>query len=161
PNQVDLPVTLRRSRYFSNLSRRVASDEAPRQLVARLERYLDDQTHIWANSWVRFPRNSLSAFAAEVLERDLRHSDAPASTARSDRSRFVFAGTWGDWARVPISYLLRLSLADFIGRELSVVSPLRATAVNAMKNFANDLTSPETHSLYVIDPGHGSLGKQV
>ncbi|HJZ80278.1 MAG TPA: hypothetical protein VKD91_08025 [Pyrinomonadaceae bacterium] len=161
PNQVDLPVTLRRSRYFSNLSRRVASDEAPRQLVARLERYLDDQTHIWANSWVRFPRNSLSAFAAEVLERDLRQSDAPASKARSDRSRFVFAGTWGDWARVPISYLLRLSLADFIGRELSVVSPLRATAVNAMKNFANDLTSPETHSLYVIDPGHGSLGKQV
>ena len=160
-NQVDLPVTIRRSRYFANLTKRVATDEAPRQLVRQLERYLNDHNGVWENSWVRFPRKSLSRFADQVVERDLRNGRTPNGQLRVDAKQFVFPTTWGDWLRVPISYLVKLALADVLGRSSEMTVPLRATALRLFAHFSNDLTSPETHSFYVGNPARESIGKTV
>ncbi len=51
--------------------------------------------------------------------------------------------------RVPISYLLKLSLAEAIAPLPSQSSPLRETAVRMLGHFLSDNTSPETTSFYV------------
>jgi len=159
-NQVDLPVMLRRSRYFANLAKHVAKDEAPRQIVNQLERYLADDNRVWENSWVRLPRKSLSSFANEVLEKDLRNGHTRGQR-RSDYDRFLFATSWGEWLRVPVSYLLKLSLADVLGRQPAPSPALRTTALRLFEHFANDLTSPETHSFYIVNPSRETLGKSI
>src|SRR5262249_16026411 len=108
-----------------------------------------DQT--WDNSWVRFPRNSLSAFAGQMLEQDLTARKDSGGSARTDRDKFVFRGTFGDWIRVPISYLLKLALSDVVGRQPNLSRPLQLTALRLLPHFSNDQTSPETFSFHVID----------
>jgi len=160
-NQIDLPVTIRHSRYFANLTKRVATDEAPRQLARQLARYLTENNGVWENSWVRFPRKSLSRFANHVLERDLRNGNNRRAQRRDDCNQFLFSTSWGEWVRVPISYLVKLSLADLLGRQPEMSLALRAAALRLFEHFSNDLTSPETHSFYIVNPAREALGKSV
>jgi hypothetical protein len=159
-NQVDLPVTIRRSQYFANLTKRVATDEAPRQFVRQLERYLTEN-HVWENSWVRVPRKSLSRFANHVLEQDLHNGHTQRGQRRADSKQFLFPTSWGEWVRVPISYLVKLSLADRLSRQPEMTPALTTTALQLFEHFSNDLTSPETRSFYVVSPAQESLGKSV
>jgi hypothetical protein len=67
--QVELPLIIEQSNYFANMMKRAASGEAPRKMVADLERFLaENTTGVWENSWVRFPFRRLSAFARQILE---------------------------------------------------------------------------------------------
>src|SRR5215510_12189226 len=151
-NTVDLPVTIERSKYYVNVARRVACDEAPRDLISELEEFLaGNQQQTWDNSWVRFPRSSLSAFADQMLEQDLTGRRDSGGIARSDRDKFVFAGSWGDWIRVPISYLVKLALSDVVGRQPDLPRSLQLTALRLLPHFANDQTSPETFSFHIVD----------
>jgi hypothetical protein len=151
-NIVDLPVSIERSKYYANVARRVACDEAPRDLIRELEEFLaGNQDRTWDNSWVRFPRNSLSAFANQLFDQDLAGRKDSGGVARSDRDKFVFAGSWGDWLRVPISYLVKLALADVVGRQPNLPRFLQLTALRLLPHFSNDNTSPETFSFYVVD----------
>src|SRR5262245_19797553 len=143
---VDLPVTIERSKYFANIARRVAHGEASRKLLRDLNQFLNDNPEqVWENSWVRFPRTHLSPMASRLLDQDL------ASRSQTDRNRFLFGTAWGDWVRVPISYLLKLSLTDVVGRSKSFPKQIVNTALRLFPHFSNDLSSPETSSFYVVD----------
>lgn len=148
PENVDLPLRIRESSFYQNLTRRtVAGDTSSRTLV-ELERYLQaGPDAVWENSWVRFPLHRLNGFARHTLERDLLADKSdPASGRRKDSLDFFFDKDGEEWLRVPISYLLKLSLADLAG---SGVHPqVRRLAESCLDHFLNDNTSPETFSFY-------------
>jgi hypothetical protein len=149
---VDLPISIERSKYYANIARRVAIGEASHELIRELRSFLEDnEDQVWDNSWVRFPRKCLSAFASELLDRDLGTGIVESRQERTDRSKFVFATTWGEWIRIPISYLVKLALADVVGSQPTLPAGIKETALGLLPHFSNDLTSPETCSFYVID----------
>src|SRR5262249_10918547 len=154
---IDLPITIERSKYYSNIVRRIAAGEASTELIRELQRFLaDNRDQVWENSWVRFPRKHLSAFANELLDQDLRLNFGDCREVRTDRDKFVFATNWSEWVRVPISYLVKLALADIVGAQPSLPPQLKETALDLLSHFSNDLTSPETFSFHVVDSICGS-----
>jgi len=54
----DLPITIRESRFFRNIARRISSGEAPRQTYDELQEFLNDSEGVWENSWIRFRRRA-------------------------------------------------------------------------------------------------------
>jgi hypothetical protein len=152
---VDLPISIERSKYYANIARRVAIGEASNDLIRELQAFLsDNDDQVWENSWVRFPRKYLSSFASELLERDLTSTRDEMSEPRSDRGQFVFATNWGEWVRVPISYLVKLALADVLGKQPALPLRIKQIALGLLPHFSNDLTSPETFSF------HGQKGRR-
>jgi hypothetical protein len=149
---VDLPITIQESNYFTNIVRRVETGESPRRSVTALEQFLDSNgQNIWENSWVRFPMDRLSALARQVLEEDLlADKKQPQAGMRKDAAKFVCATQGGALVRVPISYLLKLSLAEVIASQPNLPSAIEETALRLMHHFLSDNTSPETVSFYVI-----------
>ncbi|PIQ95869.1 MAG: hypothetical protein COV67_12580 [Nitrospinae bacterium CG11_big_fil_rev_8_21_14_0_20_56_8] len=147
---VDLPLTIRESNYFSNLIKRFTAGELPRGAIVELEQYLNgNKEQVWENSWVRFPKRILSALAAEVLQKDLLSDKRnPAAGLRPDAGRFFYTREGEEFLRIPFSYLLKLALADVLGEE-DFPRPIWQTGFEMMERFANDNTSPETHSFYV------------
>jgi hypothetical protein len=160
---VDLPQFIEQSTYFANILRREKSGETSRKTVSDLEQFLyGNRSHIWENSWVRFPREALSPFADQVFNADLRaDKENPESGMRQDAARF-FCGIQGsqDFIRVPVSYLLKLSLADAIGSRADVPPVVYQTGLRLMNHFLSDNTSPETFSFHVasLSPESG-MGK--
>jgi hypothetical protein len=149
---VDLPLVIEESNYYANIVRRVAAGDAPRRIVTELERYLNQNaSRTWENSWVRFPARLLSPFARETFDGDLLADKRnPLRGARADRERFFCRQGGEEFVRVPISYLLKLSLADLAGSPERLPAALRATGVRLMAHFLNDNSSPETFSFHVI-----------
>ncbi len=161
-DRVDLPLTIRASNYYKNVLTRYARGEMPRAAVAELERYLEvNSENLWENSWVRFPRRCLSSFANRAFESDLKadknRSDSP---PRSDLERFVFFQEQEPFIRIPVSYLLKLSLADMISRNASWPILLRTTGEHLLGHFLNDNTSPETFSFHPVDLHQKGSGGQ-
>jgi hypothetical protein len=146
---VDLATTLQNSSYVENLRRMTAAgDISPRSLGA-LEAFLADNTaQVWENSWVRFPRARLNPLALAVFEGDLR-ADKRLSNGplRQDCGRFTCVRQGEPHLRVPISYLLKLALAEAAGAERT--PPLvRHEARQLLEHFLSDNTSPETFSFH-------------
>ena len=150
---VDLPNTIERSNFFANILKRAAAGETPRRLITDLERFLNTNTeNVWENSWVRFPRKVLSPYAGSVFDHDLRavKSD-PHSGPRGDADRFILCNGGGEeYLRLPISYLIKLSLADVLGSQERLPDSIRETGQRLMGHFLNDNTSPETYSFHVV-----------
>jgi len=162
---VDLPLIIEDSNYFENMVRHAAAGETSKKVVADLERFLgDNPSGVWENSWVRFPRHRLSAFAAEVFERDLLADKRnPAAGQRSDAGRFVFRDSTGEeLLRLPVSYLIKLALADLVGSQENLPAILRQTGIRLLDHYLNDNTSPETFSFNVVPltPEQG-MGKAI
>ncbi len=150
---VDLPLIIQQSNFFANMMKRAAAGETPRKAVADLERFMaDNPSRVWENSWVRFSRNKLSRFAQDVLERDLlADKKHPASGTRADAGRFLFRDSSGEeMLRVPISYLIKLALADLIGSQQKLPDCIRTTGIRLLEHYLNDNTSPETFSFNVV-----------
>lgn len=150
---VDLPLLIEQSNFFANMVKRAAAGETPRRVVADLERFLaDNPSRVWENSWVRFPRRSLSRFAMDVLENDLRADKKnPAAGTRADSGRFIFRDNAGEeMLRLPISYLIKLALADLVGSQHILPDIIRHTGIRLMEHYLNDNTSPETFSFNVV-----------
>ena len=162
PECCDLPLSIRESRFFSNMARRSASGEAPRRTLLELEAFLNDAPNVWENSWVRFPESRLSRHALHVFHADLQVTREGSIGERSDASRFRFTQAGEPWLRIPISYALKLSLADLIGTQPHMPEPMRQQASRLMRHFLNDNTSPETTSFHIVAAdGDRSLGAQV
>ncbi|MEI6215255.1 MAG: hypothetical protein WCP10_14210 [Desulfuromonadales bacterium] len=164
-NDVDLPQTIEQSNFFANMIKRAAAGEAPRRAVADLEHFLaDNPSRVWENSWVRFPRRKLSRFAGEVLEKDLQADKTnPSSGPRADAGRFQFRdASCEEMLRVPVSYLIKLALADVIGSQQILPEILRQTAIRLLGHYLNDNTSPETFSFNVVSltPATG-MGRSI
>ncbi len=150
---VDLPLLIEHSDYFVNIAKRAAAGEAPKRLITDLERFLaDNDEQVWENSWVRFPRRVLSTFAAQVFERDLLADKRNvAAGRRSDANRFTTVGPDGEeLLRLPVSYLLKLALADILGSQPDLSREVAETGRRLMAHYLNDNTSPETFSFHVV-----------
>jgi len=158
----DLPVTIRESRFFRNAARRISSGEAPRQTYLEVQEFLNDSSGVWENSWIRFPERKLSKHALSVFRADLGLGPRRQARRRTDAARFWFEKAGERWLRVPISYALKLSLADLAGVQPHMPERMRAEAERLLRYFSNDNTSPETTSFHIITPQYGSTtGEQV
>jgi hypothetical protein len=151
-DDVDLPQIIESSNYYANIVKRIAAGETPKRLIAEIERYLNEnREQVWENSWVRFPERMLSAFARDTLRFDLlADKKSPRKGNRSDLSKFIFEYQGESFIRVPISYLIKLSIAELIGSQRNLPRAILETGVRLMPNFLSDNTSPETISLHVV-----------
>ncbi|MGB8889534.1 MAG: hypothetical protein WCC87_22615 [Candidatus Korobacteraceae bacterium] len=158
----DLPLSIRESRFFRNIARRSASGEAPRRTLLELEAFLNDTRGVWENSWIRFPEARLGKHALHVFHADLQVTRDGSSGERSDALRFRFTQNGEPWLRIPISYALKLSLADLIGAQPHLPEAMRQEASRLMRHFLNDNTSPETTSFHIVAAEwKHSLGEQL
>ncbi len=150
-DQVDLPQEIEQSRFFANLQRRTRSGEAPEHALTELTEFLaTNKQKVWENSWVRFPRCKLSKYAEKVFQCDLRaDKQNPQSLLRGDADRFqMVADTGEQLIRVPVSYLLKLALADLLGNQW-LPKELHIIGEELLEHFLSDNTSPETFSFHV------------
>ncbi|NPV03813.1 MAG: hypothetical protein HPY67_03675 [Syntrophaceae bacterium] len=161
---VDLPLLIEQSNYYSNIRRRAAAGDAPRKAVADLERYLEGNLEkVWENSWVRFPRRALSPAAEAVFRTDLlADKKRRAAGLRSDAHKFCFTDSGEECIRVPISYLLKLALVDVVSDRPDTPPAIRDAGMDFTDHFLCDNTSPETYSFYVglLHPSRG-MGRAV
>ena len=155
---VDLPIVIESSNYFANIMRRVCRGDTSQQVVTDLEEYLAKNSEgIWENSWVRFPAKKLSPFAKRIFDSDLRlEKKNTNSRLRGDAHKFACRQDGEDYFRVPISYLLKLSLADLMGSQEGLPDLIHYTGMRVMDHLLNDNTSPETFSFYVVGPRSGT-----
>jgi len=158
---VDLPLTILQSHYFANIIKRTASGELPNRAMTDLERYLDENTDgVWENSWVRFSRDLLGPFARLIFETDLLADKTdPVQGYRTDLPNFIFQQENREYIRIPVSYLLKIALADAIDGQPPIANE---TGRMLMDHFLSDNTSPETYSFHVssLSPEMG-MGKAV
>ena len=149
---LDLAVTIEESNYYKNILRRSASGDMSKKTVVGLERYLEEkESKVWENSWVRFPQNALSKYANHIFRSDLQSDKAvPGSKLRSDAHRFTFEKDGQSFLRIPVSYLLKLALADVLDRDAGLHPFIRITGEEMMAHFSNDNTSPEIFSFYPV-----------
>lgn len=159
--EVDLPKTIQDSNFFRNLIRRHRRGEAPRSLLSDLERFINDNPeNLWENSWVRLPRGLVNRFAGRVLARDLlADKSRPELGQRADAGRFLYNEAGREWLRLPVSYLLKLSLAQALGDRPEAPRLLLETGAACLESFSSDNTSPETCSFYVVAGHERGLGK--
>lgn len=161
---VDLPLVIEESNYLRNLQRRAAAGESPVRIVEALEDLLrNNPTGIWENSWVRIPVRLLSSDVREVLERDLSADKGTLQgETRRDRAEFFVEHRGEPCLRVPVSYVLKLSLIQAVSAGLCQSQPVKATGLRFSDHFLNDNSSPETLSFYVsaLQPATG-MGKAV
>jgi hypothetical protein len=163
--QVDLPLIIEHSNYFANIMKQAAAGETPQKVIADLERFLaDNPSKVWENSWVRFPRRHLSPYANDVFEGDLlADKKNPAAGKRADSGRFILSDATGEeMLRLPVSYLIKLALADLIGSQRILPPCIRQTGIRLMGHYLNDNTSPETFSFNVVSlTPAGGMGKAI
>jgi hypothetical protein len=149
--EVDLPMAIRESSYYRNLLKRAGAGDTPRSRVDALEEFLaSNEDHVWENSWVRFPRAALSDYASQIFAKDLRADKSRRrGPKRKDAGRFTVAGEGEAFLRVPVSYLLKLALADAVSGA-AFHSRQREIGSRFLRHFSNDNTSPETYSFHPV-----------
>ena len=160
----DLPISVRESKFYRNLTKRISSGEAPRQTYLEVEEFLNDSAEVWENSLDPFSRVPAEySRAGEAFRADLGlNTRTPFKPTRSDFQRYTFNHEGQPWVRVPISYGLKLALAELIGSQPHVPQRIRAEADRLLGHFSNDNTSPETTSFHVVSATpQRSIGEQV
>lgn len=154
-DKVDLPISIEQSNYYRNIINQASSGEASTKRIAELEAYLNTQEEVWENSWVRFPMRYVNSYAQSVFESDMRADKRkPNSPSRCDAERFICSENGEQMVRIPVSYLLKLSLADAIGQP-NVPTLIKSVGRKMMAHFLNDNTSPETHSFHPVTQRNG------
>jgi len=148
---VDLAREIEASGFFRNLKKRARRGDALASSITALERFLEDNADgVWENSWVRLPVDRLNPLARSILDIDLRADKACADSARrSDACRFSTHEAGEEYLRIPISYLLKLSLADAVG-DSDLDASIGQSGRRAMEHFLSDNTSPETFSFHPV-----------
>lgn len=150
PDDCDLPLFIKNSNYYKNIREQALQDDMPTARAEELEEFLSGNTsRVWEHSWVRFPMSRLSGYARLILDEDLlKDKKEPDLGKRDDADRFFFEKNGETWLRVPVSYLLKLAIADSIGRTPLAHATVRVAGKSAMDHFLSDNTSPETFSFY-------------
>ena len=147
----DLPITIRDSRFLKNIARRSSSGEAPQKTYLELQEFLNDHEQVWENSWVRFPESRLSPHALNTFVADLKIGErGQLKRRRADSVKFTFEQAGETWLRIPISYALKLALADLSGTQPHMPEAMQVEAKRLLHHFSNDNTSPETTSFHVV-----------
>jgi hypothetical protein len=154
----DLPITIHESRFFKNIAKRSSSGVASRSACLELQQFLNDNGQVWENSWVRFPARRLSPHALNTFLADLKIGERGQSKRhRADSVKFTFEQAGETWVRVPISYALKLALADVAGTQPHMPEKMQSEAKRLLRCFSNDNTSPETTSFHVVSHDSSAL----
>ena len=97
-SDADLPISIRNSNYYSNISRRARSGDIAKRNAFRVEDFLEsNHERIWENSWVRFPVSRLKASTMRLIMRDMALDKSDdSSPMRPDIDRFFFEKN-GHW----------------------------------------------------------------
>ena len=165
--EVDLALSLVGSNSYKNLQARADRGELSPHQLAELDAFLNEEKdRIWENSWVRFPRRLLGEYAASILKHDLLADKAdPAGPPRKDIDQFLFSREGEPCIRIPVSYLLKLSLAKAIGSWQPVQSTgaqqLRLIGERLMSHLISDNSSPEITSFNLSKGENGQLPGQA
>lgn len=151
PEDVDLARAIHASNYLKNIRERTAAGESPRIVIRQLQDFLNSpDATVWENSWVRFPRRLLNRTADQLFESDLAADKRNAAgPLRADAQRYLLTEQGEEWIRLPISYLLKLTLAQVIETFEREVPLLASEGRRLLSHFLNDNSSPETFSFYV------------
>jgi hypothetical protein len=146
---VDFPLTIRGSNYYKNILRNTETGSTSQIVINTLEDYLSSNHEgIWENNWVRLPQKTLCHYARQLLTEDLRADKSnPGSPVRTDACRFSFRQNDEQFYRIPVSYLLKLALADAIG-DPHTDQLVQEIGEDLLDHFLNDNTSPEVFSFY-------------
>jgi hypothetical protein len=146
-DSVDLPIFIKDSNYYKNIGKRSGTGDTSKKFVFALDAYLDNNPgNVWENSWVRFPRSVLSATANRLFNEDVAADKTrPMGPKRGDTHRFSYIAKGIEYIRIPVSYLLKLALADAVCPSHSHAMTTE-TGNRLMQHFLNDNTSPETFS---------------
>lgn len=157
---VDLPSTIRNSSYYKNVVKRTARGDLPPRCLESLKDFIcNNESNVWENSWVRFSEHRLTPWSRKVLARDfLADKSILHSRQRSDVQRFRCIDKGEAKLRLPISYLLKLSLANLISTGETLSPVLFKTGKSLLDNFVSDNTSPEILSFNIPIATHGRIG---
>jgi hypothetical protein len=152
---VDLAIYIKESRYLKNLIKRAERGDLPGNRIEEIRKFIDEnRVGIWENSWVRFPRKSLSRYTDTVFRRDLKSDKVnPDSGDRLDSKNFTVMRNGEECLRVPVSYLLKLALADAVSGETFIHTVIRKTGEDFLHCYLNDNTSPEIVSFFPVKSG--------
>lgn len=157
---VDLAATILNSNYFKNVTKRTARGDLPPACLDLLKDFLYGNTsNVWENSWIRFPEYRLTAWTRKMLDRDfLADKSNLHPRQRSDVQRFRCIYKGESHLRLPISYLLKLSLANAISVDDTLSPVLFKTGKSLLDNFLSDNTSPEILSFNIPTAAQGRIG---
>jgi hypothetical protein len=165
----DLPCFIRESNYYKNIFKRARSGDNDKSIPESLKNFIErNPGKIWENSWVRFDKALLTSYPGHIFSHDLlADKKKPENGRRSDADYFFIKqdeqGEKGrTLVRIPVSYLLKLALADLIGRADEHRGVIKVTGEALMHHYLNDNTSPEMFSFHTV--GHGSdrsIGESV
>jgi len=149
--QVDLPLSIRESRFYNNYKKSVKTGDASRRIIADIDEFIEENpSFTWENSWVRFPARCLGKYARLVFERDLiADKRFPFSPLRKDAHKFRITQQGEELIRIPVSYLLKLALAEITDSHGLNKIP-RDTGRKLMAHFLSDNISPETFSFFPV-----------
>ncbi len=158
-DQVDLPISLEASNYYNNLILRAQRGELPEQNLREVKDFLQGQElQVWENSWVRFPRELLGPYTRSILQHDFSADKAdPDAEPRGDLHRFLFTNNGEEWLRIPVSYLLKLSLGEVVSRPEHNYPFFHAVGKRLMCHFISDNISPEITSFTISKGDEGTL----
>lgn len=149
---VDLPITIRNSTFFKNIVKRTATgDLSPGCLESLKEFLFQNKSGVWENSWVRFPEYRLTTWTKQVLNTDFL-ADKSIQNSRKNRSdiqRFYCQHKGVKTLRLPVNYLLKLSLANVLSSKENYPPGLGKTGKRLLDHFISDNTSPEVLSFTI------------
>ncbi len=160
---VDLPASIENSGFYRNLLKRASAGEMPQRVLSDLRSFLNDNSgNVWENSWVGFPASCLNRYAKSVFNTDLlADKKNPTGPKRNDSDKFAFMKNGKEFVRIPVSYLLKLALADVIGSEAVPHPAIRETGEKMLEHFLNDNTSPEIFSFYPMPLNRNRSSRNV
>jgi hypothetical protein len=160
---VDLPIQIRNSVFFQNLLKRTKNGEYHQSKLKKVQDYLENNPlNVWENSYVKLKKRVLNRYAQMLIEQDLlKDKRDPQSGIRDDYKSFCIDIDGEEGFRFPVSYLLKVALADFLGEQNSFRNPMIQTVKGIMEKFSNDNTSPEVVSFYLADDRKGDLGNSL
>lgn len=155
---VDLPLSIKHSRYYENILKRSETGDISSELAEGLENFLyKNSTDVWENSWVRLPQAKLAPWTRKILAHDfLADKSDPTIGERGDLHRFFCHHNGTQQLRLPISYLLKLALADISAGDIA--KPYGDTGKKLLDNLVSDNTSPEILSFTIPRATNGSIG---
>ncbi len=162
-NTVDLPMSIRESSFFRNTVKRAARGDLPQWSIDHLREFLyHNDTDVWENSWVRLQEGRLCDYARRQLHHDLlADKKYPEGPQRQDIHRFSVTVKGQTWLRLPISYLLKLALADAIGNSAPISPVVFKTGRDLLPHFLSDNTSPEILSFTIPRATDGQVGRKA
>ena len=92
------------------------------------------------------------------MEKAISNADknCPESPRRRDADKFTLTKNGETCIRVPVSYLLKLALADAVADNPETPPVVRSAGERLMDHFLNDNTSPETYSFHPVLPSRNT-----